>query len=221
MKPKAIFFDIDNTLYDTAKFAERARRNAINAMREAGLKASEEEAYKALLKVIAKRTSNYDKHFDEMVRNLGQKPDPHIIAAGIGAYHNTKSSILPFPEVKSAILELRDSGYKLYVASEGDSLKQWDKLIRLGLDHLFHDVFVTEDVGRKKSKDFYAAITRKLKLDPKKCIMVGDSEEKDSTPAGEAGMRTVLVTHDGKGRGNADFVIRDLSELKKTLVKLE
>ena len=221
MAIKAIFFDIDNTLYDTAKFAERARRNAINAMREAGLKASEEEAYKALLKVIARRTSNYDKHFDEMVESLDQKSNPRIVAAGICAYHNTKASILAYPEVKNMLLELRESGYKLYVASEGDSLKQWDKLIRLGLDHLFHDVFVTEEVGRKKSRAFYVAIAKKLKLNPRECVMVGDSEEKDSIPAGEAGMKTILVTHDGKGRGKADLVIRDLSELKKMPVKLE
>ncbi len=219
MKPKAIFFDIDNTLYDTAKFAERARRNAINAMREAGLEASEEEVYKALLKVIAKRTSNYDRHFDEMISSLGQTPAPRMIAAGIAGYHNTKASMLPFPEVKRVLVELRDSGYKIYVASEGDSLKQWDKLIRLGLDHLFHDVFVTEDVGRKKSKEFYSAIMRKLKLSPGECMMIGDSEEKDSIPAGEAGMKTVLITHDGT-RGKADYKIRSLTELECLLSTL-
>ncbi|MFH0817871.1 MAG: TIGR02253 family HAD-type hydrolase [Candidatus Micrarchaeota archaeon] len=218
MKPKAIFFDIDNTLYDTSKFAERARRNAINSMREAGLVASEEAAYKVLRKVIEKRTSNYDKHFDEMIRSLGQKPTMQIIAAGIIGYHNTKMSMLPFPEVKRVLLELRDSGYKLYIASEGESLKQWDKLIRLGLDHLFHDVFVTEEVGKRKSKEFYAAIARKLKLNPSECIMVGDSEEKDSIPAGEIGMKTVLVSRDKLKK--ADYTIRDLSELSKILSKL-
>lgn len=218
MPIKAIFFDIDNTLYDTAKFAERARRNAINAMREAGLAASEEEAYSALQKVIARRTSNYDRHFDEMIVTLGQKPTPHIIAAGIGAYHNTKASMLAFPGVKALLLELRENDYRLYVASEGEALKQWDKLIRLGLDHLFHDVFVTEEIGKKKSVEFYSMIMKKLKLNPKECLMAGDSEEKDSIPAGKAGMRTVLVSKEKK-RGKADYAIRSLTELRPVLEK--
>ncbi len=216
MPIKAVFFDIDNTLYDTAEFAERARRNAINAMREAGLRASEEKAYKTLLWVITRRTSNYSHHFDEMLKRLGQKPSPRIIAAGVGAYHNTKASIIPFPRVKETLLTLRDSGFELYAASEGDSLKQWDKLIRLGLDHLFHEVFVTQDIGKKKSKGFYSALLKKLRLKKGEALMVGDSEEKDILPAKEAGMFTVLVSK-GRKKSKADYQVKELSELKKIL----
>ncbi len=214
MKVKAIFFDIDNTLYDSRAFAAQARRNSINAMREAGLKATEKEAYSALMTVIGKRTSNYDYHFNDMLKLLGAKTTPRMIAAGIAAYHNTKASILPFPEVTRVVLSLRDSGYKIYIASEGESLKQWDKLIRLGLDMLFHDVFVTEEVGKKKSKDFYKTILKKLGLAAGEAVMVGDSEEKDILPAKEAGMRTVLVSHDGKKKGKADYEVRDLTGLQ-------
>lgn len=220
MAIKAIFFDIDNTLYDTAEFAERARRNAINSMRESGLNTGEEKAYRTLTRVISRRSSNYDFHFNEMLRELGVKPSPRIIAAGVVAYHNTKASILPFPEVKRTLLMLRDSGYRLYVASEGMSMKQWDKLIRLGLHLIFHDVFVTEDRGRKKSKAFYSAILGELGLRPHEALMVGDSEEKDIIPAKRAGMRTVLVTHGGRNGGKADFTIRDLTELRAVIERL-
>lgn len=216
MPIKAVFFDIDNTLYDTAEFAERARRNAIRAMREAGLKASEQKAYSGLMEIVKKRTSNYPSHFDELLVKLGQRPSPRIIAAGVAAYHNTKASILPFPGVKETLLFLRDSGYGLYIASEGDSLKQWDKLIRLGLDCLFHDVFVTQEVGRKKSKGFYATLLKRLKLKKGEAVMVGDSEEKDVIPAKEAGMVTILVSK-GRKKGKADYGISGLSEIKKTL----
>ncbi|MFH1471028.1 MAG: HAD-IA family hydrolase, partial [Candidatus Micrarchaeota archaeon] len=134
----------------------------------------------------------------------------------IAGYHNTKASMLPFPEVKRVLLELRERGYDLYIASEGESLKQWDKLIRLGLDHFFRDVFVTEEVGKKKSKEFYLAILKELKLSPKECLMVGDSEQKDSIPAGAAGMKTVIIERSGKKK-KANHTIRGLSELESVL----
>ncbi len=219
MKIKAIFFDIDNTLYPTKEFAERARRNAVNAMRESGLQVSEEKAYRTLIKIIKKRTSNYDYHFDEMLKELGVKPSPRIVAAGIAAYHNTKSTILPFPEVTRTLLFLRDADYKIYAASEGFVLKQWDKLIRLGLYQLFHDVFVTQTVCKNKSKEFYVHILKELKLNPKETLMIGDSIDRDITPAKKAGMRTVLVSGKRKKDG-ADYCIKNLSELPKILSEM-
>ncbi|MFH1447457.1 MAG: TIGR02253 family HAD-type hydrolase [Candidatus Micrarchaeota archaeon] len=220
MKIEAIFFDLDNTLYPTTEFAERARRNAINAMRESGLNVSEQKAYNTLLNVIKKHSSNYDYHFDEMLKEIGADYSPRIIAAGIVAYHNTKASILPFPEAKTTILKLRDIGYRLYIASEGNTLKQWDKVIRLGLHLMFHNMFVTQEFGRNKSKEFYASILKKLKLRPQQCIMVGDSQGKDIRPAKQAGMHTVIISKT-RQRGPADYAIRNTGELLRVLEKLE
>ena len=40
---KAIFFDIDDTLFSTTRFADRARRSSIDAMVKMGLKIDPEE----------------------------------------------------------------------------------------------------------------------------------------------------------------------------------
>ena len=142
---KAVIFDIDDTLFASTEFAEKARRNAVNAMVEAGLKADTRKAYSELSKIIAERGSNYGNHFGELCKKFRHSSDKDkIVAAGIAAYHNTKASILPFPEVPRALLKLRDEGYALYVASEGNSLKQWDKLFRLGVYLMFDEVFVSK-----------------------------------------------------------------------------
>jgi putative hydrolase of the HAD superfamily len=212
---RAILFDIDNTLFPSTEFAELARRNAINAMIEAGLNADAEEAYVKLHKVIEKYGPNYSKHFNALLRELGAKPNPKIIAAGIVAYHQAKASIFPYPDVPKTIIHLRESGYKLCVASEGRALKQWDKLIRLGLHNIFHEVFVTS----KKSKKFYKSILKKLKLNPREVAMVGDNVEKDIKPARELGIITILVAPEGK-KNAADYSVRRIGELPKIIERL-
>lgn len=210
---KAILFDIDNTLFPSSEFAELARKNAINAMVAAGLNADPDKAYSKLLQIIKKYGPNYPKHFNILLRELGVKPNPKIIAAGVVAYHQTKSSIFPFPDVPKTILQLREH-YTLCVASEGKAIKQWDKLIRLGLHNFFHHVFVTP----KKTKNFYSSIIKKLKIQPNEAVMVGDSVEKDIKPAKEAGITTILLSH--QKDKHADYTITAIKELLPILQEL-
>ena len=91
----AIFFDIDDTLFPTTSFAERARRNAVRAMIAAGLDLPEEVVYKELKEVISEFTSNYGNHYGHLLKRLGPEALEHVnpalvIAAGVVAYHDTK-----------------------------------------------------------------------------------------------------------------------------------
>jgi putative hydrolase of the HAD superfamily len=219
---KRIFFDIDDTLFPSSQFAEKARKNAVRAMVEQGLGYREDEVYSKLLKIIRKKGSNYPRHFDLLCRELGVKRPARYIAAAIAGYHSTKTGILPYPEVKKVLSLLKKKGYKLYVATNGSSLKQWDKLIILGLAPYFEDVFVSEEIGSEKSAAFFRKILKKLRERPGNCVMVGDREEKDIFPAKKAGMATVRVLR-GKyrsGKSAADFRVRNLKPLRDMIKKL-
>src|SRR6185436_12315179 len=105
-KLKAALFDIDDTLFSTSDFAERARRNAIRTMIAYGLDVEEDVAYRELQEVITEFSSNYASHFDKLLIRLPRekhypKVNPAIlIAAGIIGYHETKSlELRPFPDV--------------------------------------------------------------------------------------------------------------------------
>lgn len=209
---KAVLFDIDDTLFPSGEFAQRARKNAVRSMVEAGLAAKEGEAYLALRKIVRKKTSNYQYHLDDLCAKFGQGGNSKIIAAGIGAYHRTKEGIAPFPKVRQTLLTLRKAGYRVYAASEGKSLKQWDKLCRLGLHNLVQGAFISEEVGFEKGRKFYGKVARELHLPPSAILMVGDREEKDILPAREAGMRTARVCKKG-AESKADICIRDVSGL--------
>lgn len=216
---RAVLFDIDDTLFPSTEFSERARRNAAAAMVAAGLKATPEAVFQKLHDIVKKRGSNYGGHFNDVCRHFKARDSDRIIAAGIVAYHNTKASIQPFPEAISTLLELRDRGYRLGVASEGESVKQWDKLIRLGLDHLFHEVFVTNEKGGGKNPKFYSSVQKSLRLHPEEILMVGNNPDKDIAPASKAGLKTCRIRTGRWTRvaGKADMDIITLSELLNLL----
>lgn len=220
-----VFFDIDNTLFPTSEFTEPARKNAIRAMLELGLPFNDPDALYVKLQAIIKRLGpNSDQHFNQLMKELKIKQPARFIAAAVAAYHNAKTSILPFPEVPRILLKLREQGYKLYVATDGSAVKQWDKLIRLGLALYFEDVFVSEEVGTEKSREFFVKVLGKLKLNPAACVMIGDKEEKDILPAKKAGMRTILrrarSAEDAGARPDADIAVRDLSSIPDIIKKL-
>lgn len=225
---KAVLFDVDNTLYDNSKQVELARRNAIESMAEAGLKLPTEEALKVLDDIVKKHGPNYDKHFDMLVESDGDGPKPRVVAAGIVAYHNTKIAHLkPFPDTTRTLLKLKDMGYKLGVITEGTDLKQWEKIIRLGLQHFFDVVFISREVNEDKSSGrLFKAALEELGLKPGECMYVGDKLNRDVLGANRAGMTSVRIL---KGRykdekpknkdEKPDYQINHLEELLDILKK--
>jgi len=225
-KIKAVFFDIDDTLYDSTLHAEMVRRNAIKAMIEAGLVISEEEGLEAVKEIVAEKGSNYEKHFDDLLQRFGYQSNPRIIAAGIVAYHTTKAAYLvPYPDTVPTLLELRDRGYKLGIITEGRSVKQWEKLIRLGLQHFFHAVVISEDIGQGKiGPEIFRLAAERIDIKPNQAAMVGDRLDKDIVGAKAAGMKTIQLK---KGRykehkprnpqEEPDYVIGNLKDLLRIL----
>ncbi len=218
MPRKHIFFDIDNTLFPTSHFLERADENAINAMISKGLRCDFKRALRELQAILKEKGSNFTGHFDLLVKRINGKRDTKIVAAGIMAYHNTKNAMAPYPEVPVVLMRLRDMGHCLHVASEGVEIKQWDKLLRLGLDMYFDKVHVT----KKKDRTFYEKILKSEKLKGKECMMVGDRPDKDIIPAMQAGMYGIRVKRGkyAKEKGKSDKEIKDLRELPNIIEKL-
>lgn len=218
MRVKAIFFDIDDTLFPTTEFTAKARRDVISAMMEVGLDVDEREGYEKLLEVIAEYGSNYPGHFDRLLEKLRVPYDARYVAAGIVAYHDAKLSMHCYPDTKRTLAALRERGYALGVISDGLAVKQWDKIIRLGLEHFFDAVVVSEAVGvEKPDRRIFGLALKRFSLKPVQTAYVGDRLDKDVAGAKAAGMVAVHVRRDGKGFADAkpDYTIRRISELLK------
>ncbi len=222
---EVVFFDLDDTIVDTTKLAEMARRNAIENMVRHGLPVDFDTAYGELLELINEYGSNFGRHFDYLLRRLDLPNNPKWVAAGVISYHNTKFAYLRTVRgVRRLLLKLQKDGYRLAIITDGDPIKQWEKILRLELDPYFDEVFISDSLGVKKPhpKIFRKAI-RKMGVEPEKALMVGDRLYSDIYGAKNVGMRTVWFRY-GKYADReleyldyADFTINSLEELPEIL----
>ncbi|MHC4547202.1 MAG: TIGR02253 family HAD-type hydrolase [Planctomycetota bacterium] len=226
MTLRAILFDIDDTLFPTTVFSERARRRAVDAMVHAGLRVEAEAAYQELEQVVQEFSSNYGHHFDKLVLRLSEhlREGVHpaiVIASGVCAYHATKEHIKPYPDAVRALDALSRSSLLRGVLTNGLTVKQAEKLVRLGLESAFSSgaIFISEEIGvAKPHPKIFLIACEHLGIAPGEALYVGDHPVKDVDPAHEAGLITCLRQGDGKHRGIAgthapDITVDNLDQL--------
>ncbi len=230
-KLDAIFFDIDDTLFSTSVFAEKARRNAVDAMISVGLRVSREECIKELREVIHEFSSNYGHHFDKLISRLPREASAGInpaiiVAAGVVAYHETKYRELKvYDDVYEVLKALAGTSVIRGIISAGLTLKQAEKIVRLKIYEFLTPsaIFITDQIGiSKPNPKLYEKCVSYLNLDPGRCMYVGDNPINDIDPPHKVGMITVRNKRSGrfadvKGETEPDFEIRDFYDLREIL----
>lgn len=230
MKVEAVIFDIEDTLYDASLQMRMARFNAIRAMIEAGLPIDLENGYKKLEEIVNQYGEHYNKHFDRLLEHLGLRWNPRVIAAGVLAYRETSQAYLkPFPDTIPTIIKLRDQGYRLGVVSDGIAVKEWQKLIQLGVHHLFHSVVISEEYGFKElTSELFEKCLEELNAEPSKSIYVSSRPNKAILYANRAGLIAVrlkrgdhCVEEPKSTEAEAEYEIDSLSEIFDVLKAIE
>ena len=221
---KAVFFDLDDTLHNTTRLAKLARRAAMQAMTDKGLPMSADDASIALMGIIRTRGSNYPHHFDILVEEaMGEKNDK-IVAAGIIAYHNTKfANMSPYRDSTPTLIRLKQMGLSLNIITNGRSIKQWEKILRLGLEAFFDHVIISENVGHSKpTPEIYTIALSLARCEPEEALFVDNSAE-CIKGAKDVGMTTVLMdrTHTDTITSSSDYVLTELTSLPALIETLK
>jgi putative hydrolase of the HAD superfamily len=228
----AILFDIDDTLFSTTVFAEKARRSAIDAMIQAGLRAERTACLRELEEVIAEFTSNYSTHFDKVIQRLPASASEGLnrailVAAGVVAYHETKSRELQvYDDVYEVLRWLASTSLIRGIISAGWTIKQAEKVVRLRIYEFLspHAIFFTDEIGiNKPNPKLYRRVLQELGLDAARVMYVGDNPKNDIDPCNREGLITVRSRRSGKygeitGATQPHFEIRDFYELREILV---
>ena len=229
MKIKCVLFSIDDVLYDASLQMSTARLNAIKAMIEAGLPTDLETTYRVLQSVV-KESGSGNKHFDKLLERLGLRWNPRVIAAGVAAYRETSSAYLkPYADTFPTLLKLREAGYKIGIVSEGRAVKQWQKLIQLGIQHLFDCVIISEEIGTQTMKpELFQSVLKPFKVRPEQTIYIGNKLETEILCANKAKVISVRIRK-GENRTQESespattpkYEINKLSDVFKVIEKVE
>ncbi len=228
---RALFFDIDDTLYSSTRFAWRAREQAVEAMIRAGLRADPGRVMEELQEVVAEFGSNDDRHYNRLLQRLGSDAaagaNPALIVmAGVIAYHETKWRELTITdEARRLLQDLVAAGVRLGVITAGLTMKQAEKVLRLGLEQYLDPqlVFITDQEGiAKTNPKLYRRAAARAGLEPGQTMHVGDHPLHDVDTAKRAGMIAVLHHGSGKyahlqGGQEPDHRIESLDELRPIL----
>ncbi len=229
---KAVFMDIDDTLFSTSEFADIARENAVRAMVDSGLTMKPERVKTELDEIVSEFSSNYEHHYDKLLLRIPRRfykgLNPAIIvAAGVVAYHDTKfTQLKPYEDVVEVLRTLADTNLILGVITAGLTIKQTEKLIRLDLLKYFHPgaIFISEQIGISKPNiKLYQRACSDLNLKPAETMYIGDNPVDDIDPPNQIGMVTVHNRRGGKhldreSRTKPDFAIHNFWDLLDILM---
>jgi putative hydrolase of the HAD superfamily len=204
---RAIFFDIDDTLYSTSEFSEIARANAIDAMVAAGLALPRQQLLVELEEVIREFSANYEHHFDKLLLRIPRRyykgVNPAIlVAAGVIAYHETKvRQLAPYEDAIEVLRLLSRTDLILGIITEGLEVKQAEKLLRMRITPYLspNALFISNQLGiSKPNPKLYQRACSDLNIKPSETMYVGDNPRYDIDPPNVMGMITVRMRRGGK-----------------------
>ncbi|MEW6509724.1 MAG: HAD-IA family hydrolase [Bacteroidota bacterium] len=215
---KAVIFDLDNTLVDFMSMKRLAVSAAINAMIDAGLGLTTEEARARIDAIYQERGIEFQNVFDQLIYDVFQKVDYKILSAGVIAYRRAReAALVPYPHVNMTLVALLKRGIKLAVVSDAPAREAWLRLCYLNFHQLFDHVVVFEDTGeRKPSPAPFRRALELLNVHPHEAIMVGDWAERDVVGAANLGMTTAFARYGdtfGTVESHADYDLTDVSAL--------
>lgn len=228
--PKAVLFDLDNTLVDFLRMKRAASDAAAHAMLAAGADFAFQPAEAGdLLFADYMVDIEGDKVFETFLRkhhqqklSLSQHAVDRITAAAVNAYLRAKMlHTEPYPGVRRTLVALARAGIRMGVLTDAPRFKGYQRLDAAGLVDFFEFVVTFTDSGARKPdpKPFRAAIDL-FGLPPGDILMVGDWPERDVAGAKAAGMRTAWARYGKPGvpvPPDADHALDRVEDLIRVL----
>ena len=225
-KIKAILLDIDNTILDFNKCAEKAVKITFEKCNvefdENTFPVFIEQNDMLWQKIERGELTRQGLHkirFNTIFGVLG------IVGDGEKAETEFRNALFNIAETVDGAVELvkyLSSKYKVYSASNAIYKQQLNRLKMAGLYDYFSGFFVSEIIGHQKpTKEFFDYCFDNLNgLDKEQTIMIGDSLTADILGAKNYGIKSIWFNRDKKQNElsvSPDFMVYNLEEIKNIL----
>jgi len=214
---KAIFFDLDNTLYDNKQYFLGAFKDISNYLSKK-YSISQGKVYKNLVTLWQEKTSAYPYLFNDLLEISGIK-NGGLVEKIVKIFNKYKGNLKLYSGVITTLQELKKRGYKLGIITDGNVKRQKRKIKLLGIKNFFEEIIYTKEITPKPSKKVFLVAIQKLKVNLKNAFYVADNPLIDFAGAKKIGMETVRLK-----RGEfvkipknkyIDFEIKKLNDLLK------
>jgi putative hydrolase of the HAD superfamily len=205
--PKAVLFDLDDTLYPERQFVDGGFRAVARfiAQRHGG----SEDALAGRLRELHARDGR-GRLFDTLLDEAGIAPDRELVLACLLVYRTHVPRLQPFPGAVEALDALRGAGLLTGVLSDGQSAVQRRKLAGLpSVAERLDVVVMTDELGSglaKPSPIGFRVACRLLQVPAPETVYVGNDPRKDFRGAREAGLFTIRVGRLPDEGGAVDIV---------------
>lgn len=199
---KAVFFDIDDTIYDYTG-ADRIAQKALEdyALHKLGIPAGEFRQWAqrarrlADSRIGAGRAATHNRliRFQCMLEMLGKPLFPHAYKM-YSLYWDTLIGLaVPEPGIAELMEKLRARGTYVGFGTNMTADIQYRKIEKLGLGNMTDGIVTSEESGiEKPDKRLFLLCAEKAGAAPQECVFIGDSLTNDIEGAQGAGMYAVL-----------------------------
>ena len=198
---KAVFFDIDDTLYGFTNLNARAKRGVYQYLVEkypVSWEKFEEIEQDTILETVQRLGSNHPTshnrliRFQNMLTKLGIPVYPYAKEMYDRYWNLIIENVLPEAGLKELLQKLKSYGIYLGIGTNMTIDIQIRKLEKLGIVEYFDYVVTSEEVGiGKPSVYFFEFCAKKAGCKMSECLFVGDSLKNDIQGARDAGMHAV------------------------------
>ncbi|MDO5360167.1 MAG: YjjG family noncanonical pyrimidine nucleotidase [Jeotgalicoccus sp.] len=218
---KAIFLDIDDTVFNFKKCSESALKETFSTLNLEynknvfeSFSAIDERLWKQQKEELLTVAEVLDIRFAELSETLGLNYDSNLAKEHFGKLLGEQ--YIMEPGIEEVLKEL-SADYKIYAASNGVLTMQENRLQLSELKKHFTDLYVSDDIGYAKPNiNFFIESMDRAKLKASEILMVGDSLVSDIAGARAADIDSVWYNPyslENLSEINADYEIKELHEL--------
>lgn len=231
---KYILWDIDNTLLNFDLAEEAAMKNgfekfAIDIKDENAIEiynSINDKYWKRLEKGEINRHETLHGRFREFFDLYNVNYDEKFIENYNIFFQEELGKHIFFNDGARETLEILNRDYDQYAVTNGSKIAQKAKLSNSGLDKIFLDAFISEDLKvDKPSKEFFDKVFNKIGSTNKdEYILIGDSLSSDMRGANNAGIKNIWYNPKDKENNlgvNIDYTIHELDKVIYILDKLK
>ena len=198
---------------------------AIRAMQDSGLDISKKKAEKIMFDLYDKYSMEYQKVFQDFLKQVLGRVDYKILAHAIVGYRKVERGFMQsYPKSKDTLRKLEKKGIRLAILTDAPRMRAWLRLAEIGLSDYFEVVVTYDDTKvHKPNKKTFEKILKKLNLDASEVMMVGDSLDRDIKGAKDMGMVTCFAKYGDNGKQNinskvkADCTLKSIDGLLKII----